>query len=242
MSDIFSILAHHSPWISDRVLFICRAGSHAYGTNIEWSDEDFRGACVAPPYVYHGFAQGFEQLEVKDPDIVIYECRKFFTIAAKGNPNAVESLFVDPSDRLFVSPVGERIFKQRDVFLSKRIISAVMGYAKGAVIGLDRPDRVGKRAQLIARFGYDTKDAACVVRLLRMAREWVETGTLTIKRPDATELLSIRHGGWTLARVRDYVGGAMDDLGSARERCRLPDSPDMTRLNDLCCEVVEAML
>ena len=35
-------------WVADRTFLLVRTGSHAYGTNIETSDEDFKGICVPP--------------------------------------------------------------------------------------------------------------------------------------------------------------------------------------------------
>ena len=55
------------------------------------------------------------------------------------------------------------------------------------------------RAEAEARFGYDTKHAALLVRLLRMGREIVHTGKVHVWRGDrdAEELLAIRAGKWS---------------------------------------------
>lgn len=61
------------------------------------------------------------------------------------------------------------------------------------------------RSELEEQFGYDTKHAAHLVRLLRMGAEALETGKLQVLRPDAQELLSIRHGAWTYEEVVEYA-------------------------------------
>lgn len=116
-------------WIKDNSIYIVRHGSHAYGTNIATSDEDFRGICIPPKSYFLGSKDRFEQAELHDPDAVIYEIRKFFNLAAACNPNVLETLFVDPIDVLHVDPLGQKILDNREKFLSKRIKHTLSGYA-----------------------------------------------------------------------------------------------------------------
>lgn len=68
-----------------------------------------------------------------------------------------------------------------------------------------KKNRNAYRSELEEQFGYDTKHAAHLVRLLRMGAEALETGVLNVFRPDAAELLSIRHGAWTYDEVVEYA-------------------------------------
>ncbi len=61
------------------------------------------------------------------------------------------------------------------------------------------------RSELEEQFGYDTKHAMHLVRLLRMGKEALEEGVLKVKRPDAEELLAIRAGAWTYKEVVEYA-------------------------------------
>lgn len=61
------------------------------------------------------------------------------------------------------------------------------------------------RSALEENFGYDTKHAMHLVRLLRMGAEALETGVLNVRRPDAAELLDIRAGKWTYEEVVEYA-------------------------------------
>jgi uncharacterized protein len=55
-----------------------------------------------------------------------------------------------------------------------------------------------KRKNMVRRYQYDVKNAAHLIRLLRMGAEFVETGTLQVYRThDADELKRIKRGGWT---------------------------------------------
>lgn len=121
----------HLSWIQDNTIFLTRHGSHAYGTNIETSDEDYKGVAIPPLKYFLGTMHHFEQAELKspDPDAVIYDIRKFFNLSAANNPSLIEVLFTDPSDHLYVDNLGQEILNHRDDFLSKRIRFSFAGYA-----------------------------------------------------------------------------------------------------------------
>uniref|UniRef100_A0AAU8GFA1 Nucleotidyltransferase n=1 Tax=Salmonella phage vB_SEnST11_KE23 TaxID=3161174 RepID=A0AAU8GFA1_9CAUD len=61
-----------------------------------------------------------------------------------------------------------------------------------------KENRNEARHELEVQYGYDTKHAMHLVRLMRMAEEILTDGKVLVKRPDAQELLDIRGGKWTL--------------------------------------------
>ena len=99
------------------------------------------------------------------------------------------------------------------------------------------------RAELEARFGYDTKHGAHLVRLLRMGREIVETGEVHVWRGDrdADELRAIRAGAWSYEALNDYADQQMDELaGLEREgRVAVPPRVDRDAINDLIVSIME---
>jgi uncharacterized protein len=117
-------------WLPSRALFAVRHGSHAYGTNTPSSDLDIRGAVIPPKEYLYGFLQNFEQAEAKEPDLVLYDLRKFMRLASDGNPNVVEVLYVDAVDIMQMTPLGERLLANRDDFLSQRMRFSFAGYAQ----------------------------------------------------------------------------------------------------------------
>ena len=116
-------------WLPERTFYVTRHGSHAYGTNLPSSDLDLRGIAIAPKEYYLGFAQVFEQAEQKEPDLVIFELRKFMKLAADCNPNALEILFTDESDHLVSNLVFEKLRDNRHLFLSRKAKHTFSGYA-----------------------------------------------------------------------------------------------------------------
>ena len=135
--SVFAHLDKSVSFVKDNTILLCRAGSHSYGTATPDSDEDYKGVCMGEKRHYFGSAV-FEQAEMKKPDTVVFEIRKYFRLCAAANPNVLEALFVDPSDQLLVSPIGEKLIENRDKFLSKRVKHTLCGYAHSQVSRMKR--------------------------------------------------------------------------------------------------------
>jgi uncharacterized protein len=116
-------------WLQDRTIYMTQHGSRAYGTSIPTSDIDIRGIAIAPKEYYLGMTNNFEQATSKDPDLVIFELRKFLKLASDCNPNALEIIFTDEQDHFFVSKIGQLLLDNRNLFLSKRVKFTFQGYA-----------------------------------------------------------------------------------------------------------------
>ena len=116
-------------WLEQNTIYLTRYGSHAYGTNIETSDEDFRGIVIPPKEYYLSFFKNFEQAESKDPDLIIFDVKKFFKLAVDNNPNVLELLFVESSDHLITTPYSALLIKNRNKFISKKCRYTFAGYA-----------------------------------------------------------------------------------------------------------------
>lgn len=120
--------------VQKRTILYIRAGSHSYGTNIEGSDEDFKGVAIAPLLYYLGPFKKFEQSEKyksrgADKDETIFNVQKFIALAANANPNVVECLFVHPDDILYCDDFGRKLIESRDLFITKKIRHTLSGYA-----------------------------------------------------------------------------------------------------------------
>jgi predicted nucleotidyltransferase len=133
----WSLYRGNLAWLPGRTILLCRHGSMAYGTNIPGSDEDVRGVAVAPAASYLGIGAPFEQAEEHEPDLTVFEIRKFISLAAACNPNVVEVMFVDDADRLLVTPLGERLLAARELFITKKAGETFGGYARGQLKRLE---------------------------------------------------------------------------------------------------------
>lgn len=98
------------------------------------------------------------------------------------------------------------------------------------------------RAALEAQYGYDTKNAMHLVRLLRMCREILETGEVLVKRPDAKELLEIRSGRWPYERLIEFAENEDKALTEVMKASKLPRTPDRAKLDKLCLDIISEAL
>jgi len=84
------------------------------------------------------------------------------------------------------------------------------------------------RSELEEQFGYDTKHAMHLVRLLRMGVEALRDEEIVVKRPDALELLQIRGGAWTYDEIVDYATKMDEEVRVVwYKKTKLPKKPDL---------------
>jgi hypothetical protein len=93
-----------------------------------------------------------------------------------------------------------------------------------------------KRKRLVKRHGYDTKNASHLIRLLRMAVGFLQTGEMEVYRPDAAELIDIKQGKWPLERVKAHAEELFAQAKTAKEWSRLPKTPDVDAIDSLTIE------
>lgn len=99
-----------------------------------------------------------------------------------------------------------------------------------------------KRAKLEAEFGYDTKHAMHLVRLMRMCREILAEGQVYVRRPDAQELLGIRAGAWSYDQLIEWADKQDAEMESLYKDSKLPNKPRLAEIDALCLELVEEAL
>lgn len=98
-----------------------------------------------------------------------------------------------------------------------------------------KKERNPARADLEAKYGYDTKHAAHLCRLLGEGKELLTKGTITFPRPDAKDLLDIRNGLYPYDVLMASFGGDIDHyFDGLQEQFVLPHSPDRKIVDALC--------
>ncbi len=114
----------------DLLLFDSVAGSHAYGTAIEGSDEDRRGVFVAPRSFVSSL-DAIEQVADERNDQVYYELGHFVSLLLKNNPNALELLAMPEDCIRHRHPLFELL--KPEIFLSKLCAKTFGEYAMGQI-------------------------------------------------------------------------------------------------------------
>lgn len=98
-----------------------------------------------------------------------------------------------------------------------------------------------KRHESEVKFGYDTRHAAHLIRLLRTGYEILTEGKLLVRRPDAQELLSIRQGTWSYEKAVDYADEMINKINEIKDFA-VPESPDFKLINDLIIQTTKEVL
>lgn len=176
-------------------------------------------------HIYNAFAgyahEQLKKMESRDPaDLRLYMA---LTAEAKSrgiHPQHKGEFIVGPGV-MEREPTGEE--SQAAVMSSDKVLQHLASYAKkGSNIGY-----LGdKRKQLVLEHGYDSKNAAHLIRLLRMSVEFFKTGEMNVLRPDAAELLDIKRGKWALQAIKDHAAELTEEAKAARDASNLPEGPD----------------
>src|SRR5262249_25970026 len=184
-------------------------GSELHGAKVSKTDDtDIYGIYIESP----GRALGLNPLEhfvwstagddrrngPDDVDVTLYSLKKWAGMAAKGNATALHFLFVDPVE---VEPHSWRkIQEQGEVFLSRTSAQQFLGFADDQLkrlTGEKGSGKKGQRPEYIGQYGYDTKAAMHGLRLLYECKELMQTGRITLPRPEKEILIEVRSGAWT---------------------------------------------
>lgn len=218
-----------------------RPNSHANSID----DKDTMAFCVPPADTYLGLSEfqsrGTQEI-MRDPwDIVIYESRKAIRLLAQGNPNVLAMLWLP--DNLYIKKTdsGEYLLANKNAFVGRHVFKPFVGYATAQLRKMESGEYKGymgdKRRELVEKFGYDTKNASHLIRLLRQGIEFLRDGELNVLRHDSAELLDIKDGKWGLDKVKEEANRLFRRAEDAYDRSTLPVRPDEGAVNDIAIEI-----
>ena len=229
-------------------------GSIAHGMFVPNSDpnsiddKDTMSIIVPNLRYYFGLevycSKGTKEIKKDVWDIVIYEVKKFVSLLAKGNPNVMSLLWLDENMYIKKTKEGQLLIDNRDLFVGKHVYKSFSGYAYSQLRKMENLAFEGymgeKRKSLVKKFGYDTKNAAHCIRLLKMAVEFLSDGYLQVKRHDAAQLLQIKHGEWSLDEVKNEAKRLFEMADKAYIESKLPLCTDRNKIDDLLIEIIKS--
>lgn len=209
-------------------------------------DKDIVAVCVPGFEYYYGLkeygSRGTKEIKREEWDIVVYEFKKTISMLKQGNPNILSLLWSEPNHYLNRTPEGDLLIENRDLFVGKHVYHSFTGYAYSQLHKMTHLAFKGymgeKRKQLVEKHGYDTKNAAHLIRLLRMGIEFLNEGELHVMRQDAQQPLEIKRGEWTLEQVKAEADRLFKRAEETYDRSTLPAKPDSEKVNALCVEIV----
>ncbi len=182
------------------VSYLVLMGSRGYGTHSKTSDYDYYGFMTPPlegifPYLkgdipnFGRQKQGLNHLELQKikneddelADVFLYSIARYFHLCMMGNPNMIDSLFIPNDSILYMDIAGIRLRNNRFLFLSQKIYHTFRGMAHSHLNRLRKnyKDKIvpdGKRGELVRKYGYDTKDAGHVIRVLSNLNNFLRYG------------------------------------------------------------------
>lgn len=124
-----------------RILIETRVGSHLYGTSRPESDDDFQGVflpsredllgvqnCATEWSLSTKISEGVQNVK-GDVDRKFYSLKRFFHLAAEGQPGQLELFFTTPEMTVSYDAVWSEILDNIGLFLSKKSIVPFIGFA-----------------------------------------------------------------------------------------------------------------
>lgn len=244
-------LTSNSPdqWIAENGMMLrVLVGSGVHGTAIDGQDDrDEMGICVEPPHTVIG-SKRFEHYTFRtqpegtcsgpgDLDLVVYSLRKFARLAAHGNPTVLLPLFVGDQHICYINDAGRELREHRSMFISKQAGARFMGYLHSQRQGLmglrSGGTRNQGRADIRARYGFDTKFAMHMVRLGMQGVELLRTGSITLPIPgeDLEWLRALRRGEHTKDEALARAEALENQIRALIKTSRLPDRPNQARID-----------
>lgn len=229
----------------DDVVHLFVGGSELHGAKLNETDDlDIYGVFVEPAEVVLGLTAcehfvwstaGNERRNGPDDvDVTLYGLRKWARLAVKGNPTALHFLF---AENLHTgSGTWRSIAEQRQLFLARGHLSQFLGFVDaqlGRLLGTRGRGKKGQRPELENQFGYDIKAGMHAIRLLNEGKELMESGAITLPRPEREMLIEIRAGKWTLEQLIAHANELIDHCREAQGRSPLPESVDRSKVSIL---------
>ena len=251
---------HPPKWMLPNTSYITIMGSQAYGVSSDDSDLDVYGFCIPPkdmifPHLageIQGFGRQIQRFEqwsehhVKDPnkeveyDFVIYSIVKYFQLCMENNPNMIDSLFTPRNCVIHSTNISEMVREKRRMFLHKGCWHKFKGYAYAQMSKIRNKVNSSneKRADNIAKYGYDLKFAYHTVRLLNEVEQILVEGDLDLQR-NREQLKDIRRGEWSIDQIERYFEEKERILEATYAASKLPHSPDEDSIKKLLLSCIE---
>ncbi len=219
-----------------------------HGAKVDGTDDtDWYGVFIEPPAKMIGLDRDEHFVFTtggklggngpQDVDVCLYSLRKWAGMAAKGNPSALHFVFAKET---FSTPWWDRVVKQRDIFASRRHLMPFLKFADDQMERLlcgRKGQKSIHRAALEQKHGYDTKYAMHVIRLYLEAKEYMETGRITLPNPNVDLLIAIRQGKYKLSQIEEMGKQFEAEAQAAQAKSRLPEAVDLNAISGLIAGV-----
>lgn len=240
-------------WAAQNIDTLVMRGSHSHGTYIEPTDDlgtddvDVFALAVQSARTYVGLdSKDVFETAGETLDILVYDIRKFAALLAKGNPNVHQCLWTPEESVLLRGPAYDTLVLNRTRLLSDAVSRSLFGYAEGQKVCMTRGGTkkryMGeKRAGLMAKHGYDTKNAAHCLRLLISGYELFSHNNFMVKLPEGLardRVMAVKRGDLTIEQTLAEITAMEKVCRAVYEEKRF----DWMRLANLPREAVNSIM
>lgn len=247
MNDLLQLAKDQDFPHADSIIHIFAGGSDQHGAKLSAkSDIDVCGVYIPPVEEIVGIvgeqhfvastADEGSRNKAGDVDITMYSLQKWARLACKGNPTVLGYIFMPPA----IDGVWAKvIFPNRHLFLASSHAEQFMGFGRSQMQRINGERGSGKHGQrdpLIEKFGYDTKSAMHMIRMMTECRELLTEGTISYPRPEVETLLEIRRGEWSKTRVEQEYLRLEVEIKELRDSSSLPDKVDRAAVSKVITE------
>jgi len=112
-------------------------------------------------------------------------------------------------------------------------------YVKKAVAMIEeRLSKVGHRKELITQYGFDTKFASHLIRLLLEGKELLTQGNLHFPLADKETLLAIKQGQWCIKEILDYADQLEAEIDNIAKHSPLPNKPQIAEIEKFTIDIL----
>jgi len=152
----------------------------------------------------------------------------------------IDSLFVPTECVLHSTAVGELVRDSRKKFLHKGCWHNFKGYAYSQLhkMGGKNPEPGSKREALRDKYGYDTKFAYHVIRLVDECEQILTLGDIDLRR-SKEHMKSVRRGNSSLEEIREWFSVKEKSLEKLYEESKLPYGPNEDEIKKLLLTCLE---
>jgi len=221
-------------------------GSVAYGTRTPESDTDYSGIFIPTEDYVLGLHKcdqvnlgtknhGLNRKNTKDDiDFTLYNIVKFIHLAIGNNPNIIELFFMPKNCVLYKHPITEELLNNYHLFISKKAFHTFTGYAYAQRKKLEtKKENMTGRTELVAKYGYDTKFASHLIRLLYEGWQILVEGKITLPLTNNKLILDIKKGKYDLQWVLNKADSLEEQINTAYSVSKLQHSADIKKINEL---------
>jgi predicted nucleotidyltransferase len=247
-------------FLPNAMAYETQMGSIAYGVSNDSSDMDIYGFCIPPKEIVFPHLAGeilgfgtpkvrFEQYQEhhiknrgnnKTYDFSIYNIVKYFHLLMQNNPNMIDSVFTPNRCVNYITNIGKIVRENRKLFLHKGSWHKFKGYAYSQLskIKYQKNKSNLQRAESIEKFGYDTKFAYHLVRLIDEAKQIMVEHDIDLEQ-NKEQLKSVRRGEWTLDYLQEWFKEQEKRLDQYYLESKLQLYPDENIIKKLLLNCLE---